>query len=66
MRMNFNLDDKTYKKLICLASIKERSMTEIITDLIEKCIQENSQQIEYLMSATEKARHWDSRQEESN
>lgn len=58
MRMNFNLNDETYKKLTYLASIKERSMTEIITDLIENCIRENDKQIDYLMSATEKARNW--------
>ena len=57
MRMNFNIKDETYKKLMCLANIEEVTMTEIITKLVENYVDQHSAQIDIVMSATQKARN---------
>ena len=56
MRVNFNLNDDKYEDLRYLASMEKRSMTEIITSLIETYIQEHSQQLGILKSAMTEAR----------
>ena len=56
MRVNFNLNYDKYEDLRYLASMVKRSMTKIITALIETYIQEHSQQLGILKSAMTEAR----------
>ena len=56
MRVNFNIKEETYEALTYLASMEKRSMTKIITALIETYIQEHSAQLGILKSAMTEAR----------
>ncbi len=56
MRVNFNISKDKYEGLRYLASMEKRSITAIITSLIDTYIQEHSRQLGILKSAMTEAR----------
>lgn len=56
MRINFNLADETYKNLKTLSAVEGRSITDIVTVLIQGYIDAHSAQLEIMNNAISKAR----------
>lgn len=57
MRINFNLADETYRNLKTLSAVEGRSITDIVTVMIENYISTHSAQLEIMNNAISKARN---------
>ena len=56
MRINFNLPDDTYQNLKMLSAVEGRSITDIVTVMIDSYINAHSTQLEIMNAAMSKAR----------
>ena len=56
MRINFNLPDGTYQNLKMLSAVEGRSITDIVTVMINSYIDSHSAQLEIMNDAMSKAR----------
>lgn len=56
MRINFNLPDDTYQNLKMLSAVEGRSITDIVTVMINSYIDSHSAQLEIMNDAMSKAR----------
>ena len=56
MRINFNLPDDMYQNLKMLSAVEGRSITDIVSVLIDSYINAHSAQLEIMNAAMSKAR----------
>ena len=56
MRINFNLADETYRNLKMLSAVEGRSITDIVTVLIQGYIDTHEAQLKIMNEAISKAK----------